>query len=72
MAGNADFAGEVARTMTVKLTYWCCSASDKLAEIFINVCGDQLNENGQNFIKVLAENERLVVLPEFLRLCLLN
>ncbi|MCW8093415.1 F0F1 ATP synthase subunit delta [Alteromonas sp. ASW11-130] len=39
-------------------------ASEKLAEIFISVAGEQLDEHGQNFVKVLAENKRLVALPE--------
>jgi F-type H+-transporting ATPase subunit delta len=30
----------------------------------LNVCGEQLDSNGQNFIKVLAENGRLLVLPQ--------
>lgn len=34
------------------------------AEIFQEVCGDELNERGNNFIKLLAENQRLVLLPE--------
>jgi F-type H+-transporting ATPase subunit delta len=28
------------------------------------VCGEQIDENGQNLIKVLAENQRLSALPE--------
>ncbi|MCE9688102.1 F0F1 ATP synthase subunit delta [Shewanella sp. AS16] len=38
-------------------------ASNKLATLFINVCGEQINEQGQNLIKVMAENGRLKVLP---------
>ena len=30
----------------------------------MKVCDEQLSSNGQNFIKVLAENERLLVLPQ--------
>jgi F-type H+-transporting ATPase subunit delta len=41
---------------------------DQAQELFLNVCGDQLNSNGQNFIKVLAENERLLVLPQVVAL----
>ncbi|RUO80972.1 F0F1 ATP synthase subunit delta [Idiomarina tyrosinivorans] len=37
---------------------------DKVAETFINVCGDQLDAHGANFIKVLAANGRLIALPE--------
>jgi F-type H+-transporting ATPase subunit delta len=37
---------------------------DQLAELFIDVCGERLNEAGRNLIRVLAEARRLVVLPE--------
>jgi F-type H+-transporting ATPase subunit delta len=33
------------------------------SEFFIQVCAEQLNEQGQNFIKVMAENHRLLALP---------
>ena len=39
-------------------------SADKLAEIFIGVCGEQIDENGQNLVKVLAENKRLSALPD--------
>ncbi|MEM8844889.1 MAG: F0F1 ATP synthase subunit delta [Pseudomonadota bacterium] len=34
------------------------------ADLFNEVCGDKLNQQGQNFIKLLAENDRLALLPE--------
>ncbi len=37
--------------------------SDDLQAAFLKVCGDQLNEHGQNLIKVLIEYGRLSVLP---------
>jgi len=37
---------------------------DTLTRLMIEVCGDQLNDMGTNFIKVLVENKRLNVLPE--------
>lgn len=42
--------------------------SDALAKFFIAICGDALNEYGQNFIKVMAENKRLTILPDVLAL----
>ncbi len=41
---------------------------DKMTELFIKVCGDQINEMGQNFIRVLAENKRQSLLPEIAEL----
>ena len=34
------------------------------AQLFNEVCGDQLDQQGQNFIKLLAENDRMELLPE--------
>lgn len=38
--------------------------SEQQAQAFIDVCGDALEGKAQNFIKVLAENKRLALLPE--------
>jgi F-type H+-transporting ATPase subunit delta len=37
--------------------------SSELQNTFLKVCGDQLNEHGQNLIKVLVEYNRMDVLP---------
>lgn len=34
------------------------------ADKFISVCGDDLSAQAQNFVKVLAENKRLALLPQ--------
>ncbi|WP_372749783.1 F0F1 ATP synthase subunit delta [Litorivivens sp.] len=34
------------------------------AQTFIDVCGDALSEKAQNFIRVLAQNKRLKLLPQ--------
>tara|TARA_R110002095_G_scaffold216420_1_gene213560 strand:+ start:1185 stop:1721 length:537 start_codon:yes stop_codon:yes gene_type:complete len=39
-------------------------AAEHKAGLILDVCADKLNEQGQNFIKILAENKRLPVLPE--------
>ncbi|MCL2657894.1 MAG: F0F1 ATP synthase subunit delta [Betaproteobacteria bacterium] len=41
--------------------------TDKLVNVFVETAGD-LNHDQQNFVRVLAENERLTVLPEILEL----
>lgn len=38
--------------------------SADLQATFLKVCGDNLNENGQNLVKVLVEYGRLAILPE--------
>jgi F-type H+-transporting ATPase subunit delta len=36
------------------------------AQTFVDVCGDSLNEAGQNLVSVLAENKRIPLLPQIL------
>ncbi|XOV80027.1 MAG: F0F1 ATP synthase subunit delta [Aestuariibacter sp.] len=62
------FAAEVAKHDTVKQLLNSAMAAEGLADVFINLCGEQLDEHGQNFVKVLAENKRLQALPAVLQL----
>jgi F-type H+-transporting ATPase subunit delta len=39
-------------------------AKDAKESLFISVCGDKLNADGKNFIRVLIEAERIELLPE--------
>ena len=57
------FAAEVTLNPDMKNVLSSAMASEQLAQLFINICDEQLDENGQNLIKVLAENQRLVALP---------
>ncbi len=38
--------------------------NDKLIELFLGICGDGLDQYGQNFVRVLADNKRLDVIQE--------
>lgn len=58
------FAAQVAKDEQVVAYIGANGMADKQANLFIQVCGEQLNEHGQNFIKVMAENHRLLALPE--------
>lgn len=60
------FAAEVAKDDQVKAYLSSNSVAEKQAELFIQICDGQLDEYGCNFIKVLAENHRLLALPEVL------
>lgn len=42
--------------------------STQQAEIVLDLCGDELNEGGQNFIRVLAENHRLPLISEIVEI----
>ncbi len=39
-------------------------SKQQTADLFISVCEEQLNEPGRNFIRLLAENDRISLLPE--------
>ncbi|UUM30600.1 F0F1 ATP synthase subunit delta [Vibrio japonicus] len=59
-----SFAAEVANNAQVKELLTGSISADKLAEIFVAICGEQVNANGQNLLKVMAENGRLSALPD--------
>ncbi|ACS87743.1 F0F1 ATP synthase subunit delta [Musicola paradisiaca] len=60
------FVAEVSRNEHIAGLLAGAIAPQTLAKTFITVCGDQLDEAGQNLIRVMAENGRLPVLPEVL------
>lgn len=39
-------------------------SQQQAADLFISVCEEQINQRGKNFIKLLAENDRITLLPE--------
>lgn len=63
-----EFAAQVAVNPSIEEMLVGALAAEKLADLFVQVCGEQLDQSGQNFIRVLAENERLAVLPAILTL----
>lgn len=42
--------------------------AEQMADTMIEVCGDAINDDGRNFLKVLASNKRLPLLPEISRM----
>ena len=42
--------------------------TSQLSKLMIDVCGSKLKQTEQNFLKLLVENKRLVVLPEILEM----
>ncbi|WP_225639455.1 F0F1 ATP synthase subunit delta [Candidatus Profftia sp. (ex Adelges kitamiensis)] len=40
---------------------------ENTTDIFIKLCGDQIDEYGLNFIRIIAKNKRLLFFPEILR-----
>ena len=41
--------------------------SNKVAESFIDICGDELNDKAKNFVHLLAENKRIILFAEIAR-----
>ena len=39
-------------------------SSEQIAGVFIQLCGEELNNKGQNFIRMLSGNKRLILLPQ--------
>ncbi|MDV2873487.1 F0F1 ATP synthase subunit delta [Phytobacter diazotrophicus] len=60
------FAAEVTKNEHMAELLSGAIAPETLAESFIAVCGEQLDDNGQNLIRVMAESGRLKVLPDVL------
>ncbi|AEH31820.1 F0F1 ATP synthase subunit delta [Vibrio anguillarum] len=58
------FAAEVAKNEQMKELLTGSVSAEKLAEIFIAICGEQFDVYGQNLLKVMAENGRLKALPD--------
>ncbi|MFC4698774.1 F0F1 ATP synthase subunit delta [Glaciecola siphonariae] len=58
------FAAEVAKNDFMHHFLSGAQSSSSAAEMFIKICGEQLDAHGQNFIKILAVNNRLLILPE--------
>ncbi|TRW48726.1 F0F1 ATP synthase subunit delta [Aliidiomarina halalkaliphila] len=63
-----EFAAAVAVQEDMHHFLKSATSRDQVTNVFVGVCGEQLNANGQNLIKVMADNERLVALPEVARL----
>ncbi|RWR03387.1 ATP F0F1 synthase subunit delta [[Pantoea] beijingensis] len=60
------FAAEVASNEQMADLLSGALAPESVSATFIAICGDQLDEAGQNLIKVMAENGRLHALPDVL------
>lgn len=55
VAGDENMQALIGNTSVTK---------EQLVELFLSICGKTLTEQGENLIKLLIENRRLVVLPE--------
>ncbi len=60
------FAAEVTRNDDVADLLSNAAIAETQANVFIAICGEELDEHGQNLIKIMAENNRLITLPDVL------
>lgn len=58
------FAAQVTNNDDMRKILTSAMAPQELAALFVSICEEQLNTQGQNFVQVLAENNRLSVLPD--------
>ena len=58
------FAAEVSKDETITEYLSGGTSVEESQNIFLKICDEQLNSEGQNFIKIMAENKRLLVLPQ--------
>ena len=57
------FLAEVVENNTMKDFLTSSFSAEKLADTVISICGEQVDQYGQNLIRLMAENKRLTVLP---------
>ena len=60
------FAAEVSKDATIYDYISGGASTEQAITLFLNVCGEQVDNEGQNFLKIMAENKRLLVLPQVL------
>jgi F-type H+-transporting ATPase subunit delta len=58
------FATEVTKNEQISELLTSSVSAEKLVEIFVAVCGEQVDVHGQNLLKLMAENGRLTALPD--------
>ncbi|WP_439240440.1 MULTISPECIES: F0F1 ATP synthase subunit delta [unclassified Lonepinella] len=57
------FAAQVAENEQVQSFLSSSFSAKKVADTVISICGEQLDQYGQNLIRLMAENKRLTALP---------
>ncbi|OOF79248.1 F0F1 ATP synthase subunit delta [Rodentibacter caecimuris] len=58
-----SFVSAVIENETVKTLLNSVASAQKLADTVISICAEQLDQYGQNFIRLMAENKRLSAIP---------
>ncbi|MDG6897491.1 ATP F0F1 synthase subunit delta [Actinobacillus delphinicola] len=61
--GMLNFLSQLIQNETVQSFLVSANSAETLADGIISLCGEQLDQYGQNLVRLMAENERLAVLP---------
>ncbi len=68
-----SFAAQVSQDETIVSYLSGGTSVEQATTLFLNVCGEQVNSEGQNLLKIMAENHRLLALPQvFSQFCQLK
>ncbi|MCR3756244.1 MAG: ATP synthase F1 complex subunit delta [Candidatus Westeberhardia cardiocondylae] len=63
-----EFSSQISQNANIRfLLFPNFMSSKRLSDIFLDMCGSNLNIFGKNFIRVMAENNRLLLLPYVLK-----
>jgi F-type H+-transporting ATPase subunit delta len=60
------FAAQVSQDDTIQAYLSGGVSVEQAITLFLNVCGEQVDSKGQNLLKIMAENHRLLALPQVL------
>ncbi|WP_395480093.1 F0F1 ATP synthase subunit delta [Candidatus Curculioniphilus buchneri] len=60
------FLDKIMRNELISTVCSSPASSEKKANFFISICGNQLDVYGRNLIRVIAKNNRLTILPNIL------
>jgi len=60
------FAASVSQDDTIQAYLSGGVSVEQAITLFLNVCGEQVDSKGQNLLKIMAENHRLLALPQVL------
>lgn len=55
---------EISKNEKINAIFHSDLKSDKIVDVIKALCGDKCDQFGDNFVRVMAENKRLVVLPD--------
>ena len=58
------FLAELVKNEAMQSYLTSSFSAQKLADTVISICGEQLDQYGQNLVRLMAENKRLTVLPQ--------